>query len=326
MSSARSINEGPANRIERRRNMEKHRRTAIEYLLGELSGEELDRFEDRVFESADFGFFVADVENDLVDDFIAGRLDAELAQKFARAYPTNDSRREKLRTARALAALPTRKPVRNETAGFFDSILLLFRRPGFAVAFGAVLIAIFIYAFSIMTRSPAERNQTAGVNVDAAHTPSPTISSPSPEPSQEPPKPNKNSGPAETNRPAADNRPERKESPTPEPKRPGRTFFATLLPATRSAGITELALTEETREVNLTFQINRNPGFSALEIMIADSSGRIVVSQGTNRRSDRISVAIPRDKLRQGRYDATVTGIGPDGAREIAGFYEFRIK
>lgn len=73
------------------------------YLLGEMPEEERARLEDEFL--GDGGLFqrIADAENDLLDDYVGGRLDARARARFERHYLRLPGSRERLRTAQLIA-------------------------------------------------------------------------------------------------------------------------------------------------------------------------------------------------------------------------------
>lgn len=73
------------------------------YLLGDLPEEERARLEDDFL--GDEGLFerVADAENDLVDDYVGGRLAARERERFEQHYLRLPGSRERLQTARLIA-------------------------------------------------------------------------------------------------------------------------------------------------------------------------------------------------------------------------------
>ena len=74
------------------------------YLLGELSEAEALSLEERYFAEPDVFEQVWAVENELVDDYVAGRLGTGERERFERAYLSSPRHRERVAVARALQA------------------------------------------------------------------------------------------------------------------------------------------------------------------------------------------------------------------------------
>jgi anti-sigma factor RsiW len=72
------------------------------YLLGELSAEESERFEDECFAAEDWPAQVELVEEDLVDDYLRGELTPAQRRRFEENYLTTTARVERVRMAAAL--------------------------------------------------------------------------------------------------------------------------------------------------------------------------------------------------------------------------------
>ena len=74
------------------------------YLLGELPEDEQAALEERYF--GDPGVFdeVTKAESDLVDDYVRGKLPADVRQRFERVFLVHPQRRERVKFAEALAA------------------------------------------------------------------------------------------------------------------------------------------------------------------------------------------------------------------------------
>lgn len=93
-------------------------RALTRYLLGQLAGEEADRLDELAIVDDDMAWRVRTVENDLVDAYVRGTLDAENRQHFETHYLASPKRRAKVRFAarfaRAVDALgsPEQSPER----------------------------------------------------------------------------------------------------------------------------------------------------------------------------------------------------------------------
>ena len=128
----------------------------IRYLLGDLSGEERDLFEDRYFQNDALHEQLLAMEEELVDAYVLGELSVEQRQSFEHFFLRSPERHEKVKLARALARfggkqarsiaqapsgiLPTVQRPERPLPSFFDFTSFRLR---FAFA-GAALLAILV--------------------------------------------------------------------------------------------------------------------------------------------------------------------------------------
>jgi len=73
--------------------------TIIQYLLGSLPEEEAERVEELSFIDDEFADRLSAVENDLIDNYVSGRLSQEKLERFASYYLASPTRRKKVKTA-----------------------------------------------------------------------------------------------------------------------------------------------------------------------------------------------------------------------------------
>jgi hypothetical protein len=74
------------------------------YLLGELSDAEREQFEERYFSDPALFAELARVEDDLIDDYVRGRLTPGFQRQFEAVYLATAAKSERVRFARALLA------------------------------------------------------------------------------------------------------------------------------------------------------------------------------------------------------------------------------
>jgi len=126
-------------------------RLIVRYLLGDISEEENLRVENRAFAEPAYMDQVLATENDLIDDYVQGRLASSERERFERLFLTSAERREKIDFARALNEvvsdqLPEPQTLPNETGGlsaWLSSLIPSSRGPRMALAF-SVLAAVLI--------------------------------------------------------------------------------------------------------------------------------------------------------------------------------------
>lgn len=77
-------------------------RRVVSYLLGELSEEESEKFEDECFAQKEWPSQINLVEEDLIDAYLHDELEAEQRTLFERNYLTTEARKERVWVAAAL--------------------------------------------------------------------------------------------------------------------------------------------------------------------------------------------------------------------------------
>ena len=80
----------------------------VDYLLGRLSDEEAQRYDERSIADDEFVWRLRDVENDLIDAYVRGLLTGETCRRFTTVYMASPRRRERVMFARSLADLDAR--------------------------------------------------------------------------------------------------------------------------------------------------------------------------------------------------------------------------
>jgi hypothetical protein len=81
------------------------RRAAIRFLLGEMSAEESESFEEQSIKDDDLFQSVAETENDLIDLYAMGALSQSERERLEHSFLADPERRKRLPFARALVAL-----------------------------------------------------------------------------------------------------------------------------------------------------------------------------------------------------------------------------
>jgi tetratricopeptide (TPR) repeat protein len=130
--------------------------TIREYLLGRVSDEAtLEGLEELLFTDEEFCSHVALAEDELVNDYALDYLDERDAAAFKATLEDNPERRFKLELTLALRekALAERAKAQKEAKEVTHSLLAslgaFFRRPGYAVAFAVLLVALLAAAVFI---------------------------------------------------------------------------------------------------------------------------------------------------------------------------------
>src|SRR5215470_2534384 len=89
------------------------------YLLGELPEEQQVEIEDRAFSDKDYLASITAVENDLIDEYVRGELSAADRQRFETRFLASAERRKRVEFAKALrtvvseSAAPAKNVIRD---------------------------------------------------------------------------------------------------------------------------------------------------------------------------------------------------------------------
>ncbi len=133
----------------------KNEKEIREYLLGRVSDETLrEEFEELLFLDDDFCSLAEIVEDDLINDFVFGKLNETDAADFLKTLENNSERREKLVLTKAIKEkAQIQKSAEKETKpSFFESLRAFFQKPVNIGAFAVVLIGIFALTYFFINR------------------------------------------------------------------------------------------------------------------------------------------------------------------------------
>jgi anti-sigma factor RsiW len=105
-------------------------RHLIRYLLGLLPDDEAERLDEQTLVDDEAAARLRSVENDLVDAYVSGTLDAEARERFESFYLASPRRREKVKFAARFLAAVDRPPVAASQASVSAPGVEEIRNPG----------------------------------------------------------------------------------------------------------------------------------------------------------------------------------------------------
>ena len=111
------------------------------YLLGELTEEEKERFEERCFAEEEWPAELDSVEQELIDAYLCNELNKDQRFRFEKNYLTTDARKTRVLTAQALLHVLTQTP----TKSVRQTLRALWEKP---LVPQLALAAIFVLAFT----------------------------------------------------------------------------------------------------------------------------------------------------------------------------------
>lgn len=299
----------------------------IKYFLGDLSEIERAAIEERLFTDENFGQYVEDAENDLIDEFVRGELSARETQLFSLNFLVSERRREKVRVAQVLRdELFSAKPPLNivsasaEKTSFIENLKSIFRAPQIALTAFALLLLIFAGWFALRNFKETEIAANREENVSPQL--SPEISSVNAQPGQSPENKTNSNTDFEKNNPKTNSKsnynqakPGKKLPPENQTKTvPVQPTFASifLFPATRSDNRSQnLNLKSNVKVVGLNISNDREEDFDRFRVEVRNIDNTLIYAQdfkNTNHNRKTFTLQIPAEKLASADYQVTLKG------------------
>jgi hypothetical protein len=319
------------------------------YLLGDAPEHKTQRFDELSVADDNFVDVLCMVEDNLVDDYICGDLSGSELNRFESYYLASPRRRQKVEFARAFRQFANAHSRANSASeveatpsknGFLSGLLRFSTLQwGFAAATIILTAAAGWLAWQnldlrrqtgeavAMRNAAVEREQELRKQLDgqAPITAGPEIAEatnnePPPEVG---PQSNQKNSPAQAN--VEQSSPTRRSVPKAAPRLQIATFI--LTPPVRSGNrLAEFSFPSGIGEA--VFKIKMEPNeFKTHQVELVErSSGRAIWKSGLIRpATDTVSVKIPRKLFTSGIYSFQVTGISGSGDSEMIGDYYFRI-
>lgn len=317
---------------------------AIQYLFGELGGEDRDALEERIFTDEEFSLFIESVENDLIDEYVRGEMGFAEKQRFEEKYVISERRREKLRVAGILQQKVFVEKAENISVAAAPKISVwqtladVFRIPNLAWAGGltAILLMVLLGGWLFLQQTKPKQEVVKEQNSNLPlELPTPEIAPPDSPTNQNETNGNKSSNiekksPAEKPSPTKSEpeKPEKRETVSPKPQ--PRVFAFTLLPPMRSGERPVLNVPKSVETIRLRVVHDNQQEFIRYRAEIRDQSGDLIwsreipVSEKTLVRP--ISLNVRSAALTPGSYELTLSGITSDNQLEEIKFYNFVVQ
>ncbi len=129
------------------------------YLLGEMPETDKKEFEDRFLEDEQLFYEITERENELVDRYAAGQLDADGLIRFEKSLESNPARRQKVANAKLLREfiVEHREEAKTitiaERSGFLNRFAELFRMPVLQLASAGLIVAFALWSTYLLVEN-----------------------------------------------------------------------------------------------------------------------------------------------------------------------------
>jgi hypothetical protein len=135
-----------------------------EYLLGSMNEADRDVFEERLLSDESFYFQVVDAENELIDRYVANRLEPSEMLRFEVSFGNFPGRRRKVENAKALRTyIDEQEPQTVSAEGFFSRLTAIFASQ-FATPAYAMAATIIVLTASIIFLVSANRERSVEIS------------------------------------------------------------------------------------------------------------------------------------------------------------------
>jgi hypothetical protein len=293
------------------------------FLLGEMSADERDAFEEN-FVMDDVSFEqIRVVEDELIESHVRGTLPSGEKEKFERSFLTTERRRNRVAFTRTMLdklaqekeiAVSKKTEMAAAVPSVWDSIAGLFKTPQLALG---VAFALLLLVFSgwLLLR-PANKTE-----IVQQITPTPTVRTTPPNQNQSPH--NENALP-DANGEAPD---KKQNSDTQKQDSTGvAPVLALFAGAVRGEGkLPELNLPKNAAGANLQLNIARGD-YKSYSVEIVDADGHLILKKNKLKANNsKISLFVPAAKLRGGDYMVKLSALNLQNKNESLADYTFRV-
>ena len=278
----------------------------IRYVLGLLSDEDAERLDEQSIVDDEIAERLQVVEDDLVDDYVRGRLSSEMSARFEMAYMASASRREKVAFARRFVDAVDRAPV---TA----AVVPLAVRRTWAIWPLATAAALLLACGTLALQQVQLRRGLAGAQRASA-----TIEQ------------RVNALTAQLDQQHAVNGEMAEALARVRSAQPSTPFALVLLPQTRGLeSVSKITVGAGADAVPMALRIE-TAGFARYEVALKDPATNHIRWRSSSLTPDAsrppvVHVAIPAGLLRPQHYSLELTGQNAAGVREVVGSYAFEV-
>ena len=299
------------------------------YLLGELSESEQSVLEKEYFTDPQFFDQMLKIENELVDDYVRGRLSKEVRERFEQSYMAHPERRERVKFAAALAGkLAHIEEVAPVGPSIWQRLRLAFfgQKPTLRFAFALVLLLVMVASVWILVeRQRKHERELAQAAQEAKRR------------EREAQQIANERGPADNGQGDTDRTAQPTPLPTASPTRSAPPFVSLALAAGGvrggdSSSTPTLVVPQGTARVLLQLSLkDEDDDYASYNLSLQTVAGAEVLTQKDVKpiRGNigvRFVFTVPVNKLESGDYILTLRGVGPDGSVDNLSKSLFRVE
>jgi hypothetical protein len=312
------------------------------YLLGELPEEQQVEIEDRAFSDKDYLASITAVENDLIDEYVSGELSAADRQRFETRFLASAERRKRVEFATALRTVvseshaPEKKPIHDAQGWSWRDSLYAFisgLNPAARLAFATAAILLIVGAAWLFTETWRLRRQVSQLQaekqsgqslqqaLDAERKRSEELNA----------RLNQEKQQREQTDESLRQLTETTEATKPAP--PPVFASLTLLPGLSRGGGQKpnLDLSNDVRLVRLQIGIDPEEQYKSFAVELRTVAGRGVwnrenLAARTRRGTRAVGLTLPATVLKSGEYELRLRGLTEGGGSEDVGFYYFNVR
>ena len=312
------------------------------YLLGELPEEQQVEIEDRAFSDKDYLASITAVENDLIDEYVRGELSAADRQRFETRFLASAERRKRVEFATALRTVvsesyaPEKKQIHDVPRWSWRDSLYAFLNglnPAARLAFATAAILLIVGAAWLFAETwrlrrqvnqlQAEKQSGQGLQqaLDAERKRSEEL--------------NARLNQEKQQREQTDESLRQLTETTEATKPVAPPVFAslTLLPGLSRGGGQKpnLDLSNDVRLVRLQIGIDPEEQYKSFAVELRTVAGRGVwnrenLAARTRRGTRAVGLTLPATVLKSGEYELRLRGLTEGGGSEDVGFYYFNVR
>ena len=310
------------------------------YLLGELPEDQQVEIEDRAFSDKDYLATITTVENDLVDEYVRGELSAADRQRFETRFLASAERRKRVEFAKALrtvvSAAPEKNVVQTATAWSWRESLYAFLNglnPAARLAFAAAAIVVVAGAALLFVETLRLRRQVTQLQAEKQSGQNFQQALEAERKRNE--ELNARLDQEKQQREQTDES-LRQLTETPEAKNPAPPpviASLTLLPGLSRGGGQKpaLDLSNDARLVRLQIGIDPEEQYKSFAVELRTIAGRRVwnrenLAARTRRGARAVGLTLPATVLKSGEYELRLRGLTEGGGSEDVGFYYFNVR
>jgi len=303
----------------------------VQYLLGALPEEQQVEIEDRAFSDREYLASITAVENDLIDEYVRGELSATERQRFETRFLASAERRKRVEFAKALRTVVSESPApeKNRTTWSWRDSLYAFLNgfnPTARLAFVAATILVVAGAAWLFVETQRLRRQVTQLQaenqqaLEAERKRNAELNARLDQEKQQ----------REQTDESLRQLTETQEAKNPAP--PPVIATLTLLPGLSRGGGEKptLDLSNDARLVRLQIGIDPEEQYKSFAVELRTLAGRQVwnrenLATRTRRGTHFVGLTLPATVLKPGDYELRLRGLTETGGAEDVGFYYFNV-